>query len=210
MKETARRILDELAVLFPDAGCELDYATPEQLAIAVILSAQTTDISVNKVTPKLHARFENLEALANGDIEAIEDCIRSIGLYRNKAKNIKAFAQELIDRHEGHLPSDAKSLCALSGIGQKTANVIQAVAFHIPALAVDTHVHRVSMRLGLVKKTANVTQAERQLKRVFPQDKWIEAHHQLLFFGRYLCQARKPQCERCPFFDLCTYEHKKK
>lgn len=198
-------ILNTIAHLFPEAQCELDYTTPEQLAIAVILSAQTTDIAVNKVTPKIYQKFPTLEALANANTAELESCIHSIGLYHNKAKNIIAFAQQLINQYEGSLPSQFEELCALPGVGRKTANVIQAVAFNIPALAVDTHVHRVAIRLAWVKKSANVDKTERELKKLIPQDRWIEAHHQFLFFGRYLCQAKKPKCEICPLTEYCNY-----
>lgn len=198
-------ILQTIIELYPQADCELNYQTPEQLAISVILSAQTTDISVNKVTPILYSKFPSLEDLAQGDILDIEACIHSIGLYRNKAKSMKAFAQELITHYEGHLPSDTKSLRSLAGIGQKTANVIQAVAFKIPALGVDTHVHRVSLRLGLVKDLSNVNQTEAQLKLFIPKGLWIQAHHSMLFFGRYFCMAKKPRCLECPLQAQCKY-----
>lgn len=208
MTDKIRRILDTLYLMYPDATCELDFITNEQLAIAVILSAQTTDISVNKVTPKLFDKYKTIEDLANGNEEDIMDCIRSIGLYRNKAKNIKLFAQQLLERHEGYLPNNEKELRALSGIGRKTANVVLGVAFNIPALAVDTHVDRVSHRLGLVTSKANVLQTELQLKRKIPREEWIVSHHSLLFFGRYHCLARSPKCNSCPLSDICKYYKK--
>lgn len=208
MTDKIRRILDTLYQMYPDATCELDYTTNEELAIAVILSAQTTDISVNKVTPRLFSQFNTIEELANAQIEEIEDCIRSIGLYHNKAKNIKLFAQQLIEKHNGILPNNETDLRSLAGIGRKTANVVLGVGFNIPALAVDTHVDRVSHRLGLVTQKANVLQTELQLKRKIPKDEWIVSHHSLLFFGRYHCLARNPKCEICPFTDLCKYYKK--
>lgn len=208
MTDKIRRILDTLYLMYPDATCELDFITNEQLAIAVILSAQTTDISVNKATPKLFDKYKTIEDLANGNEEDIMDCIRSIGLYRNKAKNIKLFAQQLLERHEGYLPNNEKELRALSGIGRKTANVVLGVAFNIPALAVDTHVDRVSHRLGLVTSKANVLQTELQLKRKIPREEWIVSHHSLLFFGRYHCLARSPKCNSCPLSDICKYYKK--
>ncbi|HET6785697.1 MAG TPA: endonuclease III [Erysipelotrichaceae bacterium] len=205
MTDKLRRILDTLYQMYPDAICELDFSTNEQLAIAVILSAQTTDISVNKVTPRLFEKYKTIEDLANGNEEDIMDCIHSIGLYRNKAKNIKLFAQQLIERHNGKLPNTEIELRALAGIGRKTANVILGVGYNIPALAVDTHVDRVSHRLGLVTIKANVLQTELQLKRKIPKEEWIVSHHSLLFFGRYHCLARNPKCDICPFTDICRY-----
>ena len=208
MNEKTRFILDTVYKMYPDATCELDFSNNEELAIAVILSAQTTDISVNKVTPKLFSRFKTMEELANGSEEEISECIRSIGLYRNKAKNIKLFAQQLIEKHNGKLPNTEEELRALAGIGRKTANVVLGVGFNVPALAVDTHVDRVSHRLGLVTQKANVLQTELQLKRTIPKEEWIMAHHALLFFGRYHCLARSPKCESCPLKDVCRYYKK--
>jgi len=208
MTDKVRRILDTLYQMYPDATCELDFSTNEQLAIAVILSAQTTDISVNKVTPRLFEKYKTIEDLANGNEEDIMDCIHSIGLYRNKAKNIKLFAQQLLERHDGKLPNNENELRNLAGIGRKTANVVLGVGFNIPALAVDTHVDRVSHRLGLVTAKANVLQTELQLKRKIPKEEWIVSHHSLLFFGRYHCLARNPKCSICPLSDICRYYKK--
>lgn len=210
MNDKHKRILDTIYQMYPEAVCELDYKTNEQLAIAVILSAQTTDKLVNTVTPKLFSDFPNMHDLARADVKDIENSIHRIGLYHSKAKNLKAFAQTLVDQHQGILPSDFESLTQLSGVGQKTAQVIQAVGFNIPALAVDTHVHRVALRLGLVKLNSNVFQTERQLKKLIPQEDWIVAHHRILFFGRYHCQAKKPLCERCPLNDICRFHLKQK
>lgn len=206
MTEKCRRILDTLYKMFPNATCELNFTNNEELAIAVILSAQTTDISVNKITPKLFERYNTIEKLAKANLEDIENTIHSIGLYRNKAKNIKLFAQQLIEKHNGVLPNNESDLKALAGIGRKTANVVLGVGFNIPALAVDTHVNRVSHRLGLVTKNANILQTELQLKRKIPKEEWIVSHHSLLFFGRYHCLARNPKCVTCPLFDICIYE----
>ncbi|MGB7594603.1 MAG: endonuclease III [Erysipelotrichaceae bacterium] len=198
-------ILDIIEGMFPDAHCELDYATTFQLAIAVILSAQTTDKAVNEVTPGLFKCFPDAAAMATATQEEIEGFIRRIGLYRNKAKHILAFAKVLITDYDGEVPSQTKKLLALPGIGSKTANVIQAVGFAIPALAVDTHVDRVSHRLGLVRESADVAQTERTLKHKIPKDRWISAHHAILFFGRYHCKAQKPACEICPLQGECRY-----
>lgn len=208
MTETFRRIFDTLYEMFPNATCELNYTNNEELAIAVILSAQTTDVSVNKITPRLFNQYNTMEKLAQANLEELENTIHSIGLYRSKARNIKRFAQQLIEKHNGVVPNNEIELKALAGIGRKTANVVLGVGFNIPALAVDTHVNRVSHRLGLVTKNANILQTELQLKRKIPKEEWILAHHSLLFFGRYHCLARKPKCKMCPLFDVCTYENK--
>lgn len=208
MTDKIRRILDTLYRMYPNATCELNFLNNEELAIAVILSAQTTDVSVNKVTPKLFDQFKNMDELANAKVEDIEKCIHSIGLYRNKSKNIKLFAQQLVEKHHSILPSNEEDLKALAGVGRKTANVIQAVGFNIPALAVDTHVERVSHRLGLVTQKANILQTELQLKRKISKDEWISSHHALLFFGRYYCLARNPKCDNCPLNDICRYYKK--
>jgi len=204
MMETVE-ILDIIERMFPDAHCELDYATTFQLSVAVILSAQTTDKAVNEVTPGLFKRFPDAAAMASASQEDIEGLIRRIGLYHNKAQHILAFAKVLKADYGGEVPSRMRELLALPGIGSKTANVIQAVGFSIPALAVDTHVDRVSHRLGLVRQSADVAQTERTLKRKIPKDRWIKAHHAILFFGRYHCKAQKPACEVCPLQGECRY-----
>jgi endonuclease III len=209
MKMETVEILDVIEAMFPDARCELDYATTFQLAVSVILSAQTTDKAVNEVTPGLFKRFPDAAAMAAATQEEIEGHIRRIGLYHNKAKHILAFARQLDKDYSGEVPSQTNELLSLPGIGSKTANVIQAVGFKIPALAVDTHVDRVSHRLGLVSKSADVAQTERTLKRNIPKDRWIKAHHAILFFGRYHCKAQKPACEVCPLQGECRYYKEK-
>jgi endonuclease-3 len=202
-------VLNIIEAMFPDAHCELDYATTFQLAVSVILSAQTSDKAVNEVTPGLFGRFPDASAMALARQEDIEDLIRRIGLYRNKAKHILAFAQAIVLDYGGEVPAQTKSLLALPGIGSKSANVIQAVGFGIPALAIDTHVDRVSHRLGLVRKNADIVETERTLKRKLPKDRWIKAHHAILFFGRYHCKAQNPACMRCPLQAECRYYHEK-
>lgn len=201
--------LNIMETMFPDARCELNYATTFQLAISVILSAQTTDISVNAITPELFNRYPDAEKMSQATQEDIESLIRKIGLFRNKARYILAFAKELEKNFGGEVPSDRTQLTKLPGIGSKTANVIQAVGFAIPALAVDTHVDRVSHRLGLVDKHANVEQTEATLKKMIPMDRWIKAHHSILFFGRYHCKAQKPACDICPLSNECLYNKEK-
>ncbi|OJG87639.1 endonuclease III [Enterococcus raffinosus] len=189
--------------MFPDAVGELHSESPFQLLIAVILSAQATDVSVNKATPALFAAYPTPEALAQAPIEEIIAKIRTIGLYRNKAKNIKACAQMLLDNYGGVVPNSREELIKLPGVGRKTANVVLGDAFGVPAIAVDTHVERVTKRLRICKLSASVTEVEATLMRKIPKDLWVKSHHTLIFFGRYHCTARAPKCEICPLLDMC-------
>ncbi len=202
-------ILEKLDALFPDARCELEHKNNYEMVVAVILSAQTTDVSVNKVTKSLFAKYPTAKDLANGDIKDIEKEICSLGLYRNKAKAIQGMAKELITKYEGVVPNTMKELTTLPGVGRKCANVILSECYGIPSLAVDTHVNRVSKRLGLAKKDDSLFDVERKLKRKIPRERWIKAHHQLIFFGRYLCHSRNPKCDKCPFTSICK-EYKEK
>ncbi len=199
----ANEILDILEELFPDAKAELDFSNSYELAIAVILSAQTTDISVNKVTPALFKAYPHPKDLAEAPLSEIESYIRTLGLYRNKAKSLKGFGKALVENFDSQLPNTRKELISLPGVGRKTANVILSVAFGIPAIAVDTHVHRTSMRLYLAKKNATVWETEQALMKKIDQSRWNHAHHLLIFFGRYLCKAQNPNCNICPFTENC-------
>lgn len=192
--------LDEL---YPNVGCELIYKKDYELAIAVMLSAQATDISVNKVTKVLFEKYNTLEALDSAPLFDIENIIRSIGLYKNKAKNLKSIVHELLTRFNGKLPSDKKELTSLPGIGNKTAGVIRAEIFKIPELPVDTHVSRVSKRLSLAKDADNPDQIEVKLKKLFPVERHIKTHHQLIHFGRYFCLAKNPHCGECRLKEIC-------
>ncbi|MCF0108536.1 MAG: endonuclease III [Erysipelotrichaceae bacterium] len=203
-----QEILDKLTELFPDAQCELVHRNPFELAVAVTLSAQTTDVSVNRITPALFAKYPTPQLMAEADIADIEELIHSIGLYRNKARNIKGLAQGLVDMFDGEVPHTREELTMLPGVGRKSANVIMSVCFNEPAIAVDTHVERVSKRLGLAKKDDTVLEVEKKLMRKIRKDEWCHAHHLFIFFGRYLCKARQPECERCPFTSICK-EYKK-
>ena len=198
----------EMQKLFPDAHCELDHETPFQLLIATILSAQATDKGVNKVTPKLFAIYPNAHALANSEEEVVIECIQSLGLYRNKAKNIRLCAQQLVERFNGEVPRTREELVQLAGVGRKTANVVLSVAFGLPAFAVDTHVERISKRLQMVKQSASVLEVEETLCKKLPKDLWGKVHHWMIFFGRYHCTARKPKCASCPLLDICAYGQK--
>lgn len=183
-------ILTILRAEFPNAQSELDYANPFELLIAVTLSAQTTDVAVNKVTPSLFRVYPTPYELAQAKPEEVEPFIKTIGLYRNKAKYIIACAQKLVDHFDGVVPSNRKDLMSLPGVGRKTANVVLGEAFGIPAIAVDTHVERVAKRLKLAKPDDRVEDVERKLMRKIPKDSWHEGHHLLLLFGRYYSTAR--------------------
>lgn len=201
-------ILEHLDALYPDAKCELDHRNPYEMAVAVILSAQTTDASVNRVTPALFEKYPDLESLAGADLKDLEQAISSLGLYRNKARSIKGFAQGVMEQFDGKIPETIEDLTKLPGVGRKCANVIQSECFGIPALAVDTHVSRVSRRLGLAFSRDDVNTIERKLKRKVPKERWIKTHHQMIFFGRYLCHSRNPECDRCPFTEICHEKNK--
>lgn len=199
-------ILDALEEIFPDAECELVHADPWQLAVAAVLSAQTTDQAVNKITPALFADYPDAASLAKAELKDVEDHLNSLGLYRNKAKSIIGLSRVLMEDFDGQMPSSYEELEKLPGVGRKSANVIRSVAFDIPSLAVDTHVERVSKRLGLARTEASVKEVEESLMEKLPEQRWNKAHHQLIFFGRYLCKAKKPECERCPFEAICQNE----
>ena len=191
--------------LFPDAHCELNHCNAFELLIATILSAQATDVGVNKVTPKLFERFPTPAHLAEASEEAVIECIQSLGLYRSKAKNIRLCAQQLLERFNGEVPRTREELVSLAGVGRKTANVVMSVAFNIPAFAVDTHVERISKRLQICKQKDTVLEVEETLCRKIPKELWSRAHHWMIFFGRYHCIARKPKCHECPLLEMCAF-----
>ena len=191
--------------LFPDAHCELNHRNAFELLIATILSAQATDVGVNKVTPKLFERFPTPAHLAEASEEAVIECIQSLGLYRSKAKNIRLCAQQLLERFNGEVPRTREELVSLAGVGRKTANVVMSVAFNIPAFAVDTHVERISKRLQICRQKDTVLEVEETLCRKIPKELWSRAHHWMIFFGRYHCIARKPKCHECPLLEMCAF-----
>ncbi|MBT2656365.1 endonuclease III [Bacillus sp. ISL-18] len=198
-----RYCLDEIGNLYPDAHCELKHSNPFELVIAVSLSAQCTDALVNKVTKRLFEKYKTPEDYLNVSLEELQNDIRSIGLYRNKAKNIQSLCRMLIDEYNGMLPMDRDELTKLAGVGRKTANVVVSVAFNIPAIAVDTHVERVSKRLGICRWKDSVLEVEKTLMKKVPKEEWSLTHHRLIFFGRYHCKAQNPQCPSCPLLELC-------
>jgi endonuclease-3 len=202
--KTARAtlVLAELHRLYPDAATELVYRTPFELLVATILSAQATDVSVNAATPALFAKYPNAHALAATTPEEVEPYIKTIGLYRTKAKNIVAAARQLVEKHGGEVPSDFEAMRALPGVGRKTANVVLASAFGRPAIAVDTHVGRLARRLGFSRHT-DPDKVEADLQRLFPERAWIFVHHALILHGRRVCFARKPACASCALAPYC-------
>ncbi|HLA34747.1 MAG TPA: endonuclease III [Rhodocyclaceae bacterium] len=196
-----------LAALDPEPKTELEYDTPFQLLVAVVLSAQSTDKGVNRATRPLFASYPTPHAIATLGEQGIADSIRTLGLYRNKAKNVAGLARQLVEQHGGEVPADRAALEALPGVGRKTANVVLNVLFQQPTMAVDTHIFRVSNRTGLAPGK-NVADVERRLLQVVPTEYRLHAHHWLILLGRYTCKARKPDCPACPVRDLCAYEAK--
>ncbi|MDD3129659.1 MAG: endonuclease III [Candidatus Izemoplasmatales bacterium] len=202
-QEVALKIYDEISKLYPNARCELNYHKDYELLIAIMLSAQTTDQAVNKVTDRLFEKYDSLVSIEKASTEEIENDIRNLGLYRNKAKNIKNTVDIIINKYSGMIPKTQVELESLPGVGRKTANVYLAEMHHVPRIAVDTHVSRVSIRLGFASKKATPLIIEKKLMSLFPQEYWISLHHKLIFFGRYFCTARKPNCKKCPIIEYC-------
>ena len=194
-------ILDEY---YPDARCELNYTKDYELLIATVLSAQCTDKRVNMVTSILFDKYD-LKGLKDADQKEIEDIIRPCGSHTKKAAYIKTIATRLIEDYNGTVPNNREYLESLPGVGRKTCNVVLSNIYDVPAIAVDTHVARVSKRLGLAKEDDDVSRIEQKLMKKFPKDKWSRLHHQLVLFGRYHCTARNPKCEECLFKDNCKY-----
>ena len=207
-KEKTQRVLDYLDELYPDAYCELIHDDVYQLLVAVMLSAQTTDKKVNLVTKDLFKRFPDVESMAQADIKELETYIKTIGLYRNKAKNLKRMSEVLVEQYHGEVPCSRKALESLPGVGRKTTNVVLSVGFHIPAFAVDTHVERIAKRLGFAKNDASVETVERNRKRYIDRSRWTKTHHQFIFFGRYFCKAINPSCKQCKLIDMCKDKEK--
>lgn len=203
-KKNAQQILDKLYEMYPDAKCELNYETPFELLIATVLSAQTTDKKVNQVTEKLFKLCNTPEGFLKLTQEELAQHIKEIGLYKNKSKNILSLSKTLVEEYGSKVPETHEELMKLAGVGRKTANVVLSNAFGIPALAVDTHVFRVSNRIGLAK-SKDVEGTEEQLMKLIPKEQWVKAHHTLIFHGRYLCKAIKPGCENCAIAPLCKF-----
>ncbi|KIV76731.1 endonuclease III [Bacillus mycoides] len=202
-KTQIRYCLDTMADMYPEAHCELIHDNPFELVIAVALSAQCTDALVNKVTKNLFQKYKTPEDYLSVSLEELQQDIRSIGLFRNKAKNIQKLCRMLLDDYNGKVPEDRDELTKLPGVGRKTANVVVSVAFGVPAIAVDTHVERVSKRLAICRWKDSVLEVEKTLMKKIPMDEWGVTHHRMIFFGRYYCKAQRPQCEECRLLEIC-------
>lgn len=209
-KERFKIILDYFQAHQPSAETELHYSNPYELLVSVILSAQCTDKRVNMITPTLFERFPTVRHMANADAEEIFEYIKSCSYPNNKSKHLVAMARMLVAQFGGTVPDDVELLQKLPGVGRKTANVIASVVYNKPALAVDTHVFRVSARLGLTSNAKTPLETEKQLLKFIPQNLVAIAHHWLILHGRYVCTARKPKCSECPFTEICSYYQKAK
>ncbi len=205
-KEKAERIQSMLEEFYPEIPVPLDHESPFQLLIAVLMSAQTTDLKVNQVTPELFRQGPTPEMMAALEVADIQSMIREVGLAPTKAKNIKRLSELLLERHAGEIPNTFEELEALPGVGHKTAGVVLAQAFGIPAFPIDTHIHRLAARWGL-SNGRNVEQTEKDLKAVFPKNAWNDLHLQIIFFGREYCPARYHDLSQCP---ICSWAATKK
>ncbi len=205
---TDRRVIDRIRVLlanrYPDAKTSLNYRNPYQLFVATVLSAQTTDQQVNKITGALFEVFPTVEHLAQTEPDRLEPYLKSCGLYRHKSRYLVEASRIIVEQHHGEIPGNFKELIKLPGVGRKTANVVISSAFGLPALAVDTHVFRVSKRIGLVA-ASNVARAEEYLKKVIPEQEWTATHHRLIRHGRTICHSRHPECNICFLKDYCFF-----
>jgi endonuclease III len=198
----AQQVRKALAKLYPDAHCALHHEGPLQLLVATILSAQCTDLRVNLVTPALFARYRTAEDFAAANIKELEAMIQSTGFFRNKAKNIKSCCKTIVEKHGGEVPGKLEDLVVLPGIGRKTANVVLGTAFDVPGITVDTHMHRLSQRMGLTKKD-DAVKIELDLMELIPRKEWTDFSHRMIFHGRQVCFARKPACSQCALEKFC-------
>ena len=203
-EDKVKEVLDILEKTYPDAECALHHKNVFQLIVAVALSAQTTDKSVNQVTPALFEKYPDAESLAAADVSEVSEYIKRIGMYKTKAKNIVGMARKLVSDYGGQVPEDYDALVSLPGVGRKTANVVLSVGFGQQRIAVDTHVFRVANRIGLVHEK-DVLKTELSLMDKIPEERWSRTHHSLIFHGRQCCDARKPKCDDCPINTFCEY-----
>lgn len=203
-----KAILAKLQEMYPDAGPELNFNNPYETLVATMLSAQCTDKQVNKVTPAVFARYPDAVTMAQATVEELHPMVKSCG-FKSKAGNIIAACRLIAENHGGEVPATREELVALPGVGRKTANVVLANAFKVPALAVDTHVFRVSNRLGLAEAD-NVEDTEQQLMKAIPKKDWMDAHHWLIWHGRRVCKAQRPACDACGLYELCKHAHQQK
>ena len=199
---SSKYVYDNLDKLFPNAKCGLNYSNLFELLVSVVLSAQTTDVAVNKVTPTLFSLYPDAFKLAKAKEEDIKKIIAPIGLSNSKAKNIVALSRELVERFNGAIPNTITDLESLPGVGHKTASVVMVEGYKIPAMPVDTHIYRIANRLG-ISNSDNVKGVEEDLKEFFDISTWCHLHHLLIAFGRNICTAKKPKCDECPFSDIC-------
>ncbi|WP_138159654.1 endonuclease III [Peptoniphilus catoniae] len=207
-KKEVAEVLNLLEKDYPDAGCELKHTTAFELLVATILSAQCTDVRVNIVTEEMFKTYNKPEDFVNLGIKNIEPLIKTCGLYKTKAKNIYLASKQLVNDYDSKVPSTIEELLSLPGVGQKTANVVASTAFGVPAIAVDTHVFRLANRIGLVNEK-NVKNTELSLEKKIDKDRWIKAHHLLIFHGRRVCKAQNPDCENCSINHYCKYYKEK-
>ena len=198
-------VLETFNTMYPKAYCELNHTNALELLIAVMLSAQSTDISVNKLTKKLFQKYQSLDDFLTVPTPVLEQDLRQIGLYKNKAKSIKNTCLKIKNEFNGKVPASQEALESLPGVGRKTANVVLSVWYDVPRIAVDTHVERVSKRLKLAYNNDTTRKVEDTLMRKIPKNLWSKTHHQMIFFGRYHCKSQKPHCEKCPLKELCRY-----
>lgn len=198
-------VLNYLDELYPNAYCELNYTKDYELLIAIVLSAQTTDIRVNKVTKVLFNKYKTLNELKDAKLSDIENIIKEIGTFKKKSIFVKEIATRLVNDYNGMVPNNREYLETLPGVGRKTTNVFLAEYYKVPAIAVDTHVERVSKRLKIARSNMNVSEVEKTLMRKIPKERWIKTHHQFIFFGRYHCKSAKPNCSNCKLQHLCKY-----
>lgn len=205
MKARTKKIVEILKETYPDAKCELNYETPLQLLVATVLSAQTTDKKVNEVTKELFKDYPDLDAFLEITNDELEERIKQIGLYRNKSKNLILMFRQIKEKFNGEVPTTMEGITSLAGAGRKTANVVLSNAFGVPSIAVDTHVFRISNRLGLAESD-KVLEVEKQLQKELPKKEWTLMHHLLIFHGRRCCTARNPKCEECPLSHICKYD----
>lgn len=206
MNKKESDIIEYFDLILPNVTCELNYDNDIQLLIAVVLSAQTTDKAVNKVTEPLYERYPTCDDLYTLSVEEIQEFIKRLGLYKVKSKNVYNLIKIIKEDYDGSVPSAYNQLVDLPGVGRKTANVVLAEYFNIPAIAVDTHVERVSKRLKLAFAKDSVLTVEKKLMKKFPEEKWIKLHHQFIHFGRYICKAQSPNCEECKLTEYCRYK----
>jgi endonuclease-3 len=202
LRDRARKIVKRLAEMYPDARCALDFETPLELLVATILSAQCTDVRVNKVTPTVFRRYQTAEDYANAKPRELENLIASTGFFRNKTKSIIGACRQIVEKHQGTVPGTMEELVRLPGVGRKTANVVLGNSFGVPGVTVDTHVGRVSRRLGLTKNT-DAVKVEHDLMALVPKSEWTLFSHRMIYHGRQVCYARKPKCEACGLARLC-------